>query len=194
MRDNESSHLGPSELSEYHKILHELHTVGVLISDPTQIKPSKSNLARLRRHHRALFPFETAEEMKLKAEQLRLNMVILESDLTQWQKYEINSLIEAQKSRPASTRFFKFLELAARILPSRVRLQTFEPSFNDEKAAYLNDRRKYKSKTARIWLSIMFATQAAFMVADCFWGMLSDKFKRLILGFLPDIFRKILGR
>src|SRR5258706_8853578 len=103
MKDNESSHLGPSELSEYHKILHELHTAGVLISDPKQINPSESNLTRLRRHHRALFPSETAEEMKLRAEQLRINKVILESDLTQWQKYEINFLIEAQKSRPTST-------------------------------------------------------------------------------------------
>jgi hypothetical protein len=108
----------------------------------------------------------------------------------------IDILIEwkSKRNKPLpSTRLFRCIEMFARILPTRIRLQTFEPAYNDEKAAYLIDRRKYKTPFWRGWLKVWFVIHVGWMIPQCLLGMCGDKVKRLVLSFLPDYFRKILG-
>jgi hypothetical protein len=100
---------------------------------------------------------------------------------------------ESSKVRPPSPGLFRAFELSSRVLPSKVRLETFEPAYNDEKAAYLGDRRRFKTAFQRGWLVFWFAIHVGWMIPQCFWGILSDKVKRVIVGVLPEVFRRILG-
>ena len=98
------------------------------------------------------------------------------------------------QKRPSSyRRLFAFIELFCRILPAKTRLQSFEPAYNDEKSSYLHDRRRFKTDFCRKWLALCFVIHVTLMIGQCFWGMCSDKVKRLVLGFLPEAFRKLIG-
>jgi hypothetical protein len=103
------------------------------------------------------------------------------------------SKLGGRKTGPPSSRLFRFVELSSRILPTSTRLQAFEPAYNDEKVAYLADRRKYKTRYQRVWLKLWFGVHVGWMIPQCFWGMLSDKVKRLVVGLLPEVFRRIMG-
>lgn len=98
------------------------------------------------------------------------------------------------QKRPSSCRnLFTFIELFSRILPAKIRTEAFEPAYNDEKSSYLQDRRHYKSASARKWLAFCFCLHVALMAIQCFWGMCSDKVKRLLFESLPALFRNHLG-
>jgi hypothetical protein len=89
-----------------------------------------------------------------------------------------------------SQRLFNVLELFSRILPAKVRRDSFEPAYNDEKKDYLHSRHIFKSKPARRWLAFWFALHVSLMVGQCLWGMCSGSVKR----FLTDWFTAVLKR
>ena len=97
------------------------------------------------------------------------------------------------KSRQRLSRFFHFLGLSSRILPLGVRLEVFEPAFNDLKSDYLTARRRYKTKFSRRWLGLCFGFHVCRIIVQCLWGSCSETVKRVLLNLLPDIFRRLFG-
>jgi hypothetical protein len=100
---------------------------------------------------------------------------------------------QASKSKAAFRNLFRLIELFSRILPIRVRAESFEPAYNDEKKQYLEDRRRYATGAARRWLALCFGLHVVWIIVQCFGCMCSGRLKRLLLRFLPDIFRNLLG-
>lgn len=98
---------------------------------------------------------------------------------------------KSKKKPSASHRFFRFCELSSRILPSRTRMETFEPAYNDAKADYLLARRRYTSKWSRRWLATCFALHVGLMVLQCVWGMCSEKVKQALISLLPEILQRL---
>jgi len=95
--------------------------------------------------------------------------------------------------RRSRSRWLHFVELSSRILPAKVRMRTFEPSYADAKADYLLAKQRYKSKLARRWLTFCFIPNVFLMICQCVWGMCSEKLKQVVLTTLPDLFRRFLG-
>ncbi len=115
-----------------------------------------------------------------------------------WRRWAILGLAgeepsEEPPARRATQRLFRLVGLLSRILPVKVRMDSFDPAYNDEKKQYLEDKRRYQSKCARRWLAFCFGFHVAWMVGQCVWCMCSEKVKRLLLNVLPESFRKFLG-
>jgi hypothetical protein len=98
---------------------------------------------------------------------------------------------QANESRPAH-RVFRFIELLSHVVPTRIRRESFEPAYNDEKADYLKSRVQYKSKAARRWLAFCFGLHVALMVVQCLWRMCGDFLEQPLLSLLPDLLRRLL--
>jgi hypothetical protein len=87
-------------------------------------------------------------------------------------------------------RFFGWMELASRILPYRVRLEAFEPSYNDAKSDFLKARQRFKGKFQRKFLVVSFVSNVGLLIVQSAWGMCSAKVKGAILWVVPEILRR----
>lgn len=99
-----------------------------------------------------------------------------------------------RKRSSAIRKYIDSVELFSHVLPAKVRAETFEPSFHDEKSSYLESRRRFTSRPARVWLGFCFGLHVFFMVFQCLWGMCSERIKKILLDFLPQFLRRIISR
>jgi len=100
----------------------------------------------------------------------------------------------ASRSKGVSLfRFFTRVELCSRILPTRLRLDVFEPAYNDEKRAFLEDRRRYKTKGQRRWLATTFSAHVLILGIQSILAALNDKSKRLLISWMPKFVRRYWG-
>lgn len=98
------------------------------------------------------------------------------------------------RRRPQSPqRLFQFFELFSRFLPTTVRVRHFEPAYFEEQKAYVLDRQRFRSKAARKWLTIWFSVHTVIIFIQTVWGMGSNRIKSLLLWFLPEKFRRLIG-
>lgn len=76
--------------------------------------------------------------------------------------------------------FFSFL------LPKKIKVEAFEPAYNDMLADFLIAKNKYRSKAARRWLLVCFGFRTVLMIADCLRVFAQDKVWKGIEAFLPQ--------
>lgn len=77
----------------------------------------------------------------------------------------------------AVDRLFSRIERFSLILPTKTRRESFEPSYNDLKADFLQEQDACKDEWARRRLTYWFAFKGTFLTPNCLWVLLCSKVK-----------------
>jgi len=140
-----------------------------------------------------------AAGLRIEIDKLRDKIALLRSGLPDRSPHGKFSILvgarqqkgNSSKASAPSQTLFRTAELFARILPAKTRLESFEPSYNDEKSDYLKARKCYGGGLARAWLAFWFAVHVVIMVCQCLWGMCSETVKGFLLRLPSEIFRRL---
>lgn len=81
-----------------------------------------------------------------------------------------------------------FWQLFPFILPKKIKDTVYEPAYNDLLRDYCLTKR-YKAKSARVWLAFCFVIRTAFMVFDCIRVLLGNKVMGLFAKLIPEAIR-----
>jgi hypothetical protein len=73
---------------------------------------------------------------------------------------------------------FRFVDLFSRILPPKVWAESFEPYFEDSKAAYLLNRRRFQGRFERKLVALWFLIWMLYALIQSFWAMCDEKLKK----------------
>jgi hypothetical protein len=94
---------------------------------------------------------------------------------------------EKENPQAGVKRLFRFVELFSRVLPPKVWTESFEPHFEDSKAAYLENRRRFKGRIARKWLGLCFIFWMVIAFFQSLGATFGEKMKKIFWAALGGL-------
>lgn len=88
------------------------------------------------------------------------------------------------RAKPRS--FPRIWELMGYLLPPKAHDRLWIPAIEDQKRKYYEARHRYRTRAARVWLTIAFTIRTLLMVPDCYRVMGISKLRLLVEALIPE--------